>query len=1097
MLSLIRAASSRTALKDKRSAQRLLRTLHSVPLDHRPLRATVSLNAARPVRSRHIHQSTRLFTAAAVPEPSSDATPKKTPDSNSNKETAGSTVDSPSSTRQPATGAGSAASALAKRRAKLQRAIGRATGRTSLATDPTTKVYVPSIPESFLTTHYHPALSLSIDNKNTFASLPYHIHQSVQDEVLNTIASCLLSPAGPQAHIHRMPARHNNVLLSSPSEGSSQMLEAITLVAARKVGASVITIDIQDLMELTSDMFNSKGTGIPWPVDFFARGFNPFVSSPIPIEFLEDQDSSSDDDFQDDMDDDDDQDDNERDSTPTAVFVDSRIFSKGRHGSSSGRHGHSSSVFSLKEKFEKFWTALLLAEPKTSSASLKPTAAAATRTTTGSGNTPTKTSAPKILFLRDIADIIHTSLGSTLIPSLTSAVLTLRKAGHNIMVVAGHSPSLLTAIQDDQSSGDGGFMDGRNHGDAYSDDTEGTKEMSLVTILQKLRSPTSAGSGRSAMGPNASSMSLSLLPYDNFPGPTQTFHHISIPPFVAPHPASTTTARMETGSLTHPVDRETQQRYALENAQQLKQDKAERIKQVNSRNLLAVLQFRGGILSESESPLQAFGSLRGIDKEVWGFGEVYRVISNALGALYLSDLEARGGEGAGTMKAAVLSESHFRGALETSNENARLRKAIATSDWTGSKKAPVVKPLVRAEDCNRYERKLLGSIVDPEKIKTTFKNTITPAETVNALQTMITLPLIRPQLFSQGLLQNEFLSGLLLFGPPGTGKTLLAKAVAKESGARMLEIKASDIFDMYVGEGEKNVSAVFSLARKLSPCVIFLDEVDSIFRARSLGGAGGGGSGGHSSQREILNQFMVEWDGLRSSGQNNGIVVMASTNRPFELDDAVLRRLPRRILVDLPSEQAREKILNVYLGQETLDAGIDVKELAKKTALFSGSDLKNLCVSAALASVREVVEGEVKALQGGDAGSEDEIVPDASVVVASDKDKDAKENDKLLDLSPLLNQYKQEAIAKITAPAPPSLLTSAAETTAATRVIHKRHFDKALAQITPSCSENMESLTELRKWDGLYGDGGKGRRKAIKSLGFDVDPGTANKSKQL
>lgn len=358
---------------------------------------------------------------------------------------------------------------------------------------------------------------------------------------------------------------------------------------------------------------------------------------------------------------------------------------------------------------------------------------------------------------------------------------------------------------------------------------------------------------------------------------------------------------------------------------------------------------------------------------------------------------------------------------------------------------------------------------------------------------MITLPLIRPQLFSQGLLQNEFLSGLLLFGPPGTGKTLLAKAVAKESGARMLEIKASDIFDMYVGEGEKNVSAVFSLARKLSPCVIFLDEVDSIFRARSLGGAGGGGSGGHSSQREILNQFMVEWDGLRSSGQNNGIVVMASTNRPFELDDAVLRRLPRRILVDLPSERAREKILNVYLGQETLDASIDVKELAKKTALFSGSDLKNLCVSAALASVREVVEGEVKALQDRDVA--EEFVSDASLAVSSDKDKDVKEKDEVLDLSPLLNQYKQEALTKITAS---TVVPMPTEATAATRVIHKRHFDKALAQITPSCSENMQSLTELRKWDGLYGDGGKGRRKAIKSLGFDVDTDTSNnKAKEL
>ncbi|KAG0275996.1 hypothetical protein BGZ95_008137 [Linnemannia exigua] len=1043
MLSLIRATSSRTGLRDGRSARRLLRTLPSAPLDHRPFRATTSsLNTTRSIRSRNIHHSARLFTATAA-EPAGDATPKKTPD-DSTKDSA---VDS---TRQPAATA-TGASPLTKRRMKAHRGIGRATGRTPLATDPTSKVYVPSIPESFLTTHYHPASSLSIDNKNTFSSLPYHIHQSVQDEVLNTIASCLLTPTGPQAHINRMPARHNNVLLSNP-----------------------------------------------WPVDFLARGFNPFVSSPIPIEFLEDLDDSSDDDF-DDMDDDDDQDDNERTSTPTAVFVDSRIFSKGRHGSSGGgRHGHSSSTISLKEKFEKFWTALLLAEPKTSQSSLTASA------NTGAGSATTKTTTPKILFLRDIADIIHTSLGSTLIPSLTCAVLTLRKAGHNIMVVAGHSPSLLTSRQDELRNGDGGSSDGQSFGDAYSDDTESTKEISLVTILQKLRSPSATDSNRpSSFGQPGSPGSLSMLTYDTFPGPTQTFHHISIPPFVVSPPNSTssvtTTSRTGAGSLTHPIDMKTQQRYALENAQQLKQDRAERIQQVNSRSMLAVLQFRGGVLSESESPLQIFGSLRGIDSEVWGFGKVYRIISNALGSLYLNSLEG----GSRDSKTAVLSESHFKKALETSNENARLRKAIASSDWTGNKRAPVAQPLVRAEDCNRYERKLLGSIVDPDKIKTTFRNTITPAETVNALQTMITLPLIRPQLFSQGLLQNEFLSGLLLFGPPGTGKTLLAKAVAKESGARMLEIKASDIFDMYVGEGEKNVSAVFSLARKLSPCVIFLDEVDSIFRARSLGGSSGGGGGGHSSQREILNQFMVEWDGLRSSGQNNGIVVMASTNRPFELDDAVLRRLPRRILVDLPSEQAREKILNVYLGQETLDAGVDVKELAKKTALFSGSDLKNLCVSAALASVREVVESEVKALQCEDGVAVDAVVESdvssSSSLVGSNRE-DSKEKDRVLDLAPLLDQYKQDAIAKITATTttwPTTATDMTSTTTVATRVIHKRHFDKALAQITPSCSENMDSLTELRKWDGLYGDGGKGRRKAVKSLGFEVDAGSSNKTKQV
>ncbi|KAK3812002.1 MAG: P-loop containing nucleoside triphosphate hydrolase protein [Benniella sp.] len=330
---------------------------------------------------------------------------------------------------------------------------------------------------------------------------------------------------------------------------------------------------------------------------------------------------------------------------------------------------------------------------------------------------------------------------------------------------------------------------------------------------------------------------------------------------------------------------------------------------------------------------------------------------------------------------------------------------------------------------------------------------------------MITLPLVRPQLFSYGLLQDEYLSGLLLFGPPGTGKTLLAKAVARESGARMLEIKASNIFDMYVGEGEKNVSAVFRLARRLSPCVIFLDEVDSIFCARARGG--GAGIGGNSSQREILNQFMVEWDGLRSSGQNHGIVVMASTNRPFELDDAVLRRLPRRILVDLPSEEAREQILKVYLGKERLEEAIDIKELAKKTEFYSGSDLKNLCVSATLACVREDVESEIMSLQpkeefsGGTQGT------------ASDN--------KVFDLSMLLDKHKEETLSRESSPSNEGVDSTV-------RVLRKRHFDKAFTQITPSCSENMESLTELRKWDGLYGDGGKGRRKTVRGIGFEVDP---------
>ncbi|KAG0256226.1 hypothetical protein BG011_004692 [Mortierella polycephala] len=831
-----------------------------------------------------------------------------------------------------------------------------------------------------------------------------------------------------------MPARHNNILLNSPSEGSSRMLETITLAAAHTIGADAITVDMQDLMELTPDMFNSKGSGHVWPVDHLFRGFNPFISASLSSDMM----GLSEDDFQDYMEnDDDDDDDDDNDQERTAIYLDSRTL----EARARLRHNNVQSAASLKGKLERFWTALLLAEP------------APLLTTATQSQTPSREkTSPKVLFLNDIADIIHTSLGSVLLSSLTSAVLTLRKAGHNIMVVAGHSPSLLaTQSQNDEEDEDN--IKGRSG--AISNETESGAAVPVITIIEKLRSP----SERSQQSGLVQSL-LSSLTFDSFPGATQNFHHISIPPFL---PTNDTASMGFSG----PIDKQLEQRYASENAELLKRDKSDRICAINCRNLLAVMRFRGGTLPESESDQAVFGSLRGITTEVWGFGKVYRLISNALGSLYLNQKEQHGS----MPKKPILSQAVVQSALETMNENARLRKAIASSDKSDEKKP--MKPLVRHEDCDRYERRLLGSIVDPGLIRTTFKNTITPAETIHALQTMITLPLVRPQLFSYGLLQNEFLSGLLLFGPPGTGKTLLAKAVAKESGARMLEIKASDIFDMYVGEGEKNVSAVFSLARKLAPCVIFLDEVDSIFRARGSG-VGGGSGGGHSSQREILNQFMVEWDGLRSSGRNNGIVVMASTNRPFELDDAVLRRLPRRILVDLPSEQARERILSVYLDQENLDEDIDIKDLAKKAALFSGSDLKNLCVSAALASVREEIENEVKSLHGSE----------GTLVEKFSNDKD-KELGTVLDLSPLLDQYKQEA--QESSPTANASFTKTPTAPTPVRVIRKRHFEKAFAHITPSCSDSMESLIELRKWDGLYGDGGKQRQKTIKGLGFGMD----------
>ncbi|KAI7053809.1 AAA-domain-containing protein, partial [Hortaea werneckii] len=182
----------------------------------------------------------------------------------------------------------------------------------------------------------------------------------------------------------------------------------------------------------------------------------------------------------------------------------------------------------------------------------------------------------------------------------------------------------------------------------------------------------------------------------------------------------------------------------------------------------------------------------------------------------------------------------------------------------------------------------------------------------------------------------------MLYGPPGTGKTLLAKAVAKESGATVLEISGAQIYEKYVGEGEKMVRAVFSLAKKLSPCVVFIDEADAIFGSRS-------GAGNRNTHREIINQFLREWDGM----DDHGVFMMVASNRPFDLDDAVLRRLPRRLLVDLPVAKDRESILGIHLKNEALDDSVSLANLAEQTPLYSGSDLKNLCVSAALACVRE------------------------------------------------------------------------------------------------------------------------------------------------
>ena len=153
-----------------------------------------------------------------------------------------------------------------------------------------------------------------------------------------------------------------------------------------------------------------------------------------------------------------------------------------------------------------------------------------------------------------------------------------------------------------------------------------------------------------------------------------------------------------------------------------------------------------------------------------------------------------------------------------------------------------------------------------------------------------------------------------------------------------------------MGDSEKHHKAVFTLAQKLSPCVIFIDEIDSVLGRRS--------DHEHETSRKSKNEFMSMWDGLLSSGENERVLVLGATNRPFDLDDAVLRRMPNRILVDLPKKEYREKILEVILARETIDKELSLEHLAEKTEGFTGSDLKSLCVAAAFHRLREFIRTE-------------------------------------------------------------------------------------------------------------------------------------------
>nr|CAB3490504.1 unnamed protein product [Digitaria exilis] len=282
---------------------------------------------------------------------------------------------------------------------------------------------------------------------------------------------------------------------------------------------------------------------------------------------------------------------------------------------------------------------------------------------------------------------------------------------------------------------------------------------------------------------------------------------------------------------------------------------------------------------------------------------------------------------------------------------------------------------------NEFEKRLLVDVIPPNDIGVTFDDIGALENVKDTLKELVMLPLQRPELFCKGQLT-----------------------------------KVSNWF----GEGEKYVKAVFSLASKISPSVIFIDEVDSMLGRRE-------NPGEHEAMRKMKNEFMVNWDGLRTKDKER-VLVLGATNRPFDLDEAVIRRFPRRLMVNLPDASNREKILKVILAKEELGPDVDLDSLANMTDGYSGSDLKNLCVTAAHYPIREILEKE----------------------------------------------KKEKNLAKSEGKPEPALYGSDD-----IRPLSIDDFKSAHEQVCASVSSDSANMNELLQWNELYGEGGSRKKKAL------------------
>ncbi|KAG4303775.1 hypothetical protein PORY_002827 [Pneumocystis oryctolagi] len=245
-----------------------------------------------------------------------------------------------------------------------------------------------------------------------------------------------------------------------------------------------------------------------------------------------------------------------------------------------------------------------------------------------------------------------------------------------------------------------------------------------------------------------------------------------------------------------------------------------------------------------------------------------------------------------------------------------------------------------------YEKDIITEVVLNEDINTTFDMIGGLENVISELHETVILPLNHPELFLSFKILQNLPKGVLLYGPPGCGKTMIAKALAYHSNATFINMHISTLTDKWFGESNRLVAALFSLAKKLEPTIIFIDEIDSFLGKRQ--------KMDHEVTTMIKAEFMSCWDGF-STDENSRIVILGATNRPKDIDEAILRRMPKKFYIPFPDTSQREKLLKLFLSDVKLASDFDFDFLVSKTEGFSGSDIKELCRESVLFPIREFI----------------------------------------------------------------------------------------------------------------------------------------------